>query len=125
MNTDELVLTASITPRKLKNGFKVRVHVVCNKFTTGSRVYNFKTNFVGDIDHEVARLITNLVSDIEDLNLHTAIRALEVTHSAYKNIVWNLLKGLKYGVSTHNKTDYYNSSVYSLITIHPLIRKRD
>lgn len=121
--TNEIIMTANVATRKTKNGFNVALSVQCNKFTTGRRVYHTKINFVGDVDHWTARVLTELVSDIEGLNLNNAIRALEVTHCGYKNIYWNLLTGNGYAVNKRQRP-YYNSSVYTLIMITQAIKTK-
>lgn len=117
----ELMLTAFITTRKISDGFKVSVKIHCNKFTTGGRTYHGRVRFVGDIDHWTARVIAEVVSDIEGLHLHNAIRALEATHCAYKNMMFNLIKGNGFAVSTTQRP-YYNSSVYRTVDVWPLIK---
>ena len=112
-------LNAMVKCRKLSDGFKVTVHMTSDKFN-GGRAYSSRVKFVGDIDHFIARVVVEVCSDLNELQLHTAIRALEVTHNGYKNIYWALLKGSGYAARIESRS-YYNSSVYNYIAITNLI----
>ena len=71
--TTEIVLTASLSARKTKKGYKARLSMHCNKFTTGGRVYHSTIQHACDINGWAARVIVETTSDIEGLNLNLSL----------------------------------------------------
>lgn len=117
---NDFVLIASVTCRKVKDGVNVKLTIRHNSSEHGASHYKAKFVHIGDIDHWIARTVVNVCSDVNNLALHAAIRALEKRHCALKNIVWELLRGSGYSV-TLSSTSYYNSAVYTSITVQNLI----
>lgn len=122
-DTDELVLTASVNCRKVPKGFKVEIVIHSSKSTSGRIRYHSLIRFAADINFWVARIIANYVSDIENLNLHSAIRALEVRHVCTPDVCLNMLRGSGYALTITSK-QYYEAIVYKMFLITPLIKTK-
>lgn len=117
---NDFVLLASVACRKVNDGVSVKLTIRHNGSKHGASHYKAKFVNVGDIDHWIARTVVNVCSDVQHLELHAAIRALEKRHCALKNIVWELLRGSGYSVTLSSKP-YYNSAVYTSVTVQNLI----
>lgn len=122
--TTEIVLTASVSARKTKAGYKARVSMHCNKFKTGGRVYHTTFRHAADINEWTARVVVETVSDIEGLNLHSAIRALETRPASYKSSYIDMLRGCGYGFNT-TKRNYRDVVLYSIVSVQPLIKRKE
>lgn len=120
MNT-EFVLTAMVTARKTKKGYKARVSIQCNKFTTGCRVYHSLIRHACDVNAWAARVLVEVTSDIEGLNLHSAIGALETRHGSFKAVYIEMLRGCGYAFNSKCRP-YHGDELYDCIAIQPLIK---
>lgn len=119
--TTEIVLTASVSARKTKKGYKVRLSMHCNKFTTGGRVYNSTLPHACDVNAWAARVVVETVSDIEGLNLHSAIRALETRPGSFKAVYVEMLRGTGYAFNAKCRS-YRGTELYDVVSVQPLIK---
>ena len=124
--TTEIVLTATVSARKTKKGYKARLYMHCNKFTTGGRVYHSLIRHACDINGWAAMVIINTVSDIEGLNLHSAIRALHARPGSFKAVYVEMLRGSGYAFNSKCRA-YRGTELYDSVSVQPLIKtsKRD
>ena len=121
--TTEIVLTASVSARKTKKGYKARVSMHCNKFTTGGRVYHSTIRHACDINSWAAMVIINTVSDIEGLNLHSALHALHSRPGSFKAVYIEMLRGCGYSFNSKCRP-YRGTELYSVVSVQPLIKTR-
>lgn len=121
--TTEIVLTASVSARKTKKGYKARLSMHCNKFTTGARVYHATIKHACDINAWAARVVVETVSDIEGLHLHSAIRALETRPGSFKAVYIEMLRGTGYAFNSKCRS-YRGTELYDVVTVQPLIKTR-
>lgn len=121
--TTEIVLTASVSARKTKKGYKARVSMHCNKFTTGCRVYHSMIRHACDINSWAAMVIINTVSDIEGLNLHSALHALHSRPGSFKAVYIEMLRGCGYSFNSKCRP-YRGTELYSVVSVQPLIKTR-
>lgn len=121
MSHDEIVLTASVSARKTKHGYKARLSMHCNKFTTGGRVYHATIRHACDINGWAALVIINTVSDIECLNLHSALQALHSRPGSFKSVYVEMLRGTGY-TFTAKCRPYRGTELYDVVSVQPLIK---
>ena len=121
--TTEIVLTASVSARKTKKGYKARISMHCNKFTTGGRVYHSTIQHACDINAWAAMVIINTVSDIEGLNLHSAMQALHSRPGSFKSVYIEMLRGTGYAFNSKCRS-YRGTELYDVVTVQPLIKTR-
>lgn len=119
--TTEIVLTASVSARKTKKGYKARLAMHCNKFTTGARVYHATIQHACDINGWAAMVIINTVSDIEDLNLHSAMLALHSRPGSFKSVYIEMLRGTGYAFNSTCRP-YRGTELYNVVSVQPLIK---
>lgn len=119
--TTEIVLTASLSARKTKKGYKARLSMHCNKFTTGGRVYHSTIQHACDINGWAARVIVETTSDIEGLNLNSAIRALETRPGSFKAVYIEMLRGTGYTFNSKCRP-YRGTELYDSVSVYPLIK---
>lgn len=121
--TTEIVLTASVSARKTKKGYKARLAMHCNKFTTGARVYHSTIQHACDINGWAAMVIINTVSDIEGLNLHSAMQALHARPGSFKSVYIEMLRGTGYAFNSKCRP-YRGTELYNVVSVQPLIKTR-
>lgn len=119
--TTEIVLTASVSARKTKKGYKARLSMHCNKFTTGGRVYHSTIRHACDINGWAAMVIINTVSDIEGLNLHSALHALHSRPGSFRAVYIEMLRGTGYAFNSECKP-YHGTELYNGVSVHKLIK---
>lgn len=120
---NEITLTASVSARKTKKGYKARVSMHCNKFTTGGRVYHATISHACDVNGWAALVIVNTVSDIEGLNLHSAMQALHSRPGCFKSVYIEMLRGTGYAFNSKCRP-YRGTELYNVVTVQPLIKTR-
>lgn len=123
MSHDEIVLTASLSARKTKQGYKARLSMHCNKFNTGGRVYHATIRHACDVNGWAALVIINTVSDIEGLNLHSALQALHSRPGSFKAVYIEMLRGTGYAFNSKCRA-YHGTELYDSVSVYPLIKTK-